>query len=62
MPAKVTEKKPTYEQAQLHLQVYEQRRETRLREARDWFFNNYWVSTMEDSMRVAAPGTDDGHA
>ena len=29
------ENKPTYEQAQLHLQVYEQRREARLRQARD---------------------------
>jgi hypothetical protein len=60
MPAKITGTKPTYEQAQLHLQVYEQRRETRLREARDWFFKNYWVNTMEDSMRVAAPGTENG--
>ncbi len=29
--------KPTYEQAQLHLQVYDQRREAKLRQARDWF-------------------------
>lgn len=60
MPTKVTETKPTYEQAQLHLQVFEQRREARLREARDWFFKNYWVNTMEDSMRIAAPGTENG--
>ena len=60
MPAKITETKPTHEQAQLHLQLYEQRREARLREARDWFFKNYFVSTMEDSMRIAAPGTDNG--
>ena len=60
MPAKVTETKPTYEQAQLHLQLYEQRREARLREARDWFFKNYFVNTMEDSMRIAAPGTENG--
>src|SRR5438045_4238755 len=60
MPVKITETKPTYEQAQLHLQLYEQRREARLREARDWFFKNYFVSTMEDSMRIAAPGTDNG--
>ena len=32
--------KPTSEQAQLRLQVYEQRREERLRKARDWFFQN----------------------
>ena len=37
------ETKPTYEQAQLHLQVYDLRREARLRQARDWFFKNYIV-------------------
>ena len=58
MPAKTTETKPTHEQAQLLLQVYDQRRETRLREARDWFFKNYFVNSMEDSMRIAAPGTE----
>ena len=35
--------KPTFEQAQLHLQVYDQRREARLRQARDWFFKNYFA-------------------
>jgi hypothetical protein len=60
MPAKISETKPTHEQAQLQLQVYEQRRETRLREAREWFFKNYHVSSMADSMRIAPPGTDDG--
>src|SRR5438105_276667 len=60
MAAKITETKPTHEQAQLQLQIYEQRRETRLREARDWFFKNYFVSTMEESMRIAAPGTETG--
>ena len=44
----------------MQLQVDEQRREARLREARDWFFKNYFVSTMEDSMRIAAPGTENG--
>src|SRR6266536_4697627 len=52
--------KPTHEQAQLHLQVYEQRRETRLREGRDWFFKNYVVETLDDSMRIAGPGTEGG--
>jgi hypothetical protein len=60
MPAKITKTTPTYEQAQLQLQLYEQRREARLREARDWFSKNYFVSTMEESMRIAAPGTDNG--
>jgi hypothetical protein len=52
--------KPTHEQAQLHLQVYEMRREDRLRQARDWFFKNYFVDTLEDSMRISAPGTEGG--
>jgi hypothetical protein len=54
------ETKPTHEQAQLHLQIYEMRREARLRQARDWFFNNYFVDNMEDAMRIAAPGTETG--
>lgn len=52
--------KPTHEQAQLQLQVFELRREARLREARDWFFKNYHVETVDDSMRIAAPGTEGG--
>jgi hypothetical protein len=52
--------KPTHEQAQLHLQVYDLRRENRLRQARDWFFKNYFVDTFEDAMRLAAPGTEGG--
>ena len=54
------ETKPTYEQARLHLQIFEMRRETRLREARDWFFNNYFVDNLDDAMRLAAPGTESG--
>jgi len=52
--------KPTHEQAQLHLQVYELRREARLREGRDWFFKNYFVENLEDATRIAAPGTEAG--
>ena len=52
--------KPTHEQAQLHLQVYEMRREAKLRQAREWFFKNYHVKTLEDVMRIAAPGTEAG--
>ena len=51
---------PTREQAQLHLQVYDLRRESRLREAREWFFRNYRVEKFDDAMRVAAPGTEGG--
>jgi hypothetical protein len=52
--------KPTHEQAQLHLQVYDLRREAKLRQARDWYFKNYFVNTFEDSNRIAAPGTENG--
>lgn len=52
--------KPTHEQAQLHLQVYELRREARLRQARDWFFRNYFADTTEEAMKIAAPGTEGG--
>jgi hypothetical protein len=38
--SKVMETKPTHEQAQLHLQVYDLRREARLRQAGDWFNAN----------------------
>jgi len=54
------EAKPTYEQGKLHLQIYEMRREARLREARDWFFKNYFADSYDEAMRIAAPGTEGG--
>src|SRR3982750_495676 len=54
------ESKPTHEQAQLHLQVYDLRREARLRQARDWFQQKYHAETIEEAMKVAAPGTEHG--
>lgn len=55
------ETKPTHEQAQLHLQLYEMRREPRLRQARDWYWANYYADTMDEAMRIAAPGTEAGN-
>ena len=52
--------KPTHEQAQLHLQVYDLRREPRLRQARDWFQQNHRAESMEEAMKIAAPGTETG--
>jgi hypothetical protein len=52
--------KPTHEQAQLHLQVFEMRREARLRQARDWFVKNYFADTFEEAMRVAPMGSEGG--
>ena len=54
------ETRPTHEQAQLHLQIYDLRREARLRQGRDWFFKNYFVDNLDDAMRIAAPGTEPG--
>ena len=44
--------KPTHEQAQLHLQVYDQRRETRLRQARDWFATGFYPESAQDILDV----------
>ncbi len=54
------ETKPTHEQAQLNLQLYDLRREARLRQARDWFFKNYFVDNFDDALRIAGPGTEPG--
>jgi hypothetical protein len=52
--------KPIHEQGQLQLQLYDLRRETKLRQAREWFFQNYHVKSLDDAMRIAAPGTENG--
>src|SRR6478672_13524112 len=52
--------KPTHEQAQLHLQIYDERREPRLRQARDWFFANCFADTLDEAMRIAPMGTEAG--
>ena len=54
------DKKPTHEQAQLQLQLYDLRREAKLRQARDWFTQNYFVDSFEDSMRIAPFGSQEG--
>ena len=48
------------EQAQLHLQVYDQRRETKLRQARDRFGKNYIVNNIDDATRIAPMGSETG--
>lgn len=53
--------KPTHEQAQLHLQVYDLRREAKLRQARDWFQQNYKAETFDEAMRIAPFGTEHGN-
>jgi hypothetical protein len=50
-------RKPTPAQAQLHLQLYDLRREPRLRQARDWFLQHYLPEAPEDMLRLAPPGS-----
>lgn len=50
--------KPTHEQAQLQLQIYDLRREARLREARDWFQQNYKADTLDEAMKLMTPGSE----
>lgn len=52
--------KPTHDQARLQLQLYDLRREAKLRQAREWFTQNYFVDSMEDSNRIAPPGSQEG--
>jgi hypothetical protein len=54
------EHKPTHEQAKLQLELYDLRREAKMREAREWFFKNYWVDSFEDSMKLAGPMSQHG--
>ena len=51
---------PTPEQGRLFLQVFEERREPRLRQARDWFFHNFFADNIDEVMRIAAPGSEGG--
>ncbi len=51
---------PTYEQGQLQLKLYDLRREAKLRQARDWYFRNYFADTLDEGMRIAGPGTENG--
>jgi hypothetical protein len=53
-------KKPTHAQAQLQLQLYDLRREAKLRQAREWFTLNYFADSLEDSNRIAPPGSQEG--
>jgi len=50
----------THEQAKLQLELYDLRREAKMREAREWFFKNYWADTFEDAMKLCGPGTQTG--
>ena len=46
---------PTH--AQILLQVYELRREEKLRHAREWLLGSFWAETLEEFGMVCPPGT-----
>jgi hypothetical protein len=47
----------THEKVNLMLRLFEERREPRLREARDWYGNNFRVQSVEDMMRLCPFGS-----
>ena len=52
--------RPTYDDANLILKLYDMRREDKLRNARAWFSGNFkHVTTIEQFQKVCAPGTDE---
>jgi hypothetical protein len=51
--------RPTYDDANLILRLYEMRREERMRKARAWFVGNFKVKTWDDLQKVAPPGSDE---
>jgi hypothetical protein len=54
------ETKPTHEQGKLQLELYDLRREARLRQARDWFMKNYFADNINEAMRIAPFGSEGG--
>ena len=49
----------THQDATLLLQLYEMRREPRLREARRWFAASFRATTIEDLTRLCPPGSEE---
>ncbi len=50
---------PTHEDAKLLLQLYEMRREPRMREARRWFAASFRAKTLEELAAVCPPGSEE---
>ena len=51
--------KPTYDDANLILRLYEMRREDRMRKARAWFAANCKVKSYEELIKLAPGGSDE---
>src|SRR5262249_36243924 len=50
--------KPAYEDATLLIELYETRREEKLRAARAWFTSTFKVKTFEEWQKLCPPGSD----
>jgi hypothetical protein len=51
--------RPTYDDANLILRLYEMRREDRMRKARAWFSANMKAKTWDELQKIAPPGSDE---
>ena len=45
--------------AELLLQIYDLRREEKLRRAREWMLGNFWAETLQEFNSVCPPGTQE---
>jgi hypothetical protein len=55
-------RKPTADDAQLILRLYDLRREAEMRKARNWWFTQFWPRTADDFLKVAfTPGTQENN-
>jgi hypothetical protein len=52
----------THEQGELMLQLYETRRESKLRDARKWYFSNFNPASFDDVVKhFTSPGEEGGY-
>lgn len=49
----------THDQANLLLRLYELRREPRMRQAREWFIQDFSANSMEELFKKYPPGSED---
>jgi hypothetical protein len=49
----------TYDDARLILELYQTRREERMRKARAWFSGNFRPRTLDDFAAICPPGSDE---
>ena len=50
----------THAQGELQLKLYDLRREPRLRQAREWYFKNYFADTLDEALALAPMGSEGG--